>query len=104
MEGTRKIFHIIRNFLFSSVNREFLVFLFFLALSGIFWLLMTLNENYEKEIRLPVQIVNVPQNVVLTSDSIDTIKVTLNDKGLMIMNYLYGEGIKPLKLNFKTYT
>ncbi len=104
MKREHRIFHVIRNFLFSSVNREFLVFLFFLALSGIFWLLMTLNESYEKEIKLPVQIVNVPQNVVLTSDSIDTIKVTLNDKGLMIMNYLYGERLKPLKINFKTYT
>jgi hypothetical protein len=41
----RNIFQIISNFLFSRANREFLIFMFFLALSGIFWLLMTLNQN-----------------------------------------------------------
>ena len=41
----------VRNFLFSRTNGEFLIFLFFLILSGIFWLLMTLNETYEKEIQ-----------------------------------------------------
>ena len=40
---------IIRNFLFSVVNKQFLIFLFFLAFSGIFWLLMALNETYERE-------------------------------------------------------
>ena len=38
---------IVRGFLFTLVNKEFLIFLFFLLLSGIFWLLMTLNETYE---------------------------------------------------------
>lgn len=103
MGRARRIFHLVRNFLFSSVNREFLIFLFFLALSGIFWLMMTLNENYEKEIKIPVQIINVPQNVVLTSDSIDTVKVTLNDKGFMLLRYAYGDGLRPLKLNFRSY-
>lgn len=103
MEKPGSIFHVVRNFLFSSVNREFLIFLFFLALSGIFWLMMTLNENYEKEYEIPVQIVNVPQNVVLTSDSTDTVKVTLNDKGWMLLSYMYGQGLRPLKVNFKTY-
>lgn len=103
MGRARTIFHVIRNFLFSSVNREFLVFLFFLALSGVFWLMMTLNETYEKEVKIPVRVINVPQNVVLTSDSIDTVKVTLQDKGLVLLGYLYGDGLRALKLNFKAY-
>ena len=77
--------------------------MFFLALSGVFWLMMTLNETYEKEVEIPVRIVNVPKNVVLTSDELDTVKVTLRDKGLMLISYLYGEGMRPLTINFKTY-
>lgn len=97
------IFLIIRNFLFSKWNREFLIFLFFLALSGIFWLMMTLNESYEREVAIPIRIVNVPKEVVLTSDSRDTVKMTVRDKGIVIMTYLYGEGIKPIDINFKLY-
>ena len=96
MDSRRDIKQLVRNFLFSSVNKEFLTFLFFLALSGVFWLMMTLNE-------IPVRIVNVPKNVVLTSDELDTVKVTLRDKGLMLISYLYGEGMRPLTINFKTY-
>ncbi len=79
------------------------IFLFFLALSGVFWLMMTLNETYEKEMRIPVHIVNVPQNVVLTSDSVDTVKVSLSDKGFVLLGYMYGDGLRPLKVNFKNY-
>ena len=103
MGSRRNIKEMARNFLFSSVNKEFLTFLFFLALAGIFWLMMTLNETYEQEVEVSVRIVNVPKNVVLTSDDTDTIKVTLRDKGLMLISYLYGEGTCPITLNFKTY-
>ena len=61
------IFKKISHFLFSRANREFLIFLLFFILSGIFWLFMTLNETYEQEVRIPVCYTGVPKNVVLTS-------------------------------------
>lgn len=103
MDGLRSILRTVRNFLFSSTNREFLIFLAFLVMSGFFWLLMTLNETYEKEFSVPVRITNVPKNVVLTSDETENIRVTLRDKGLVIVGYMYGEGIRPLSINFKSY-
>jgi len=93
----------IRNFLFSTRNREFLVFLFFLAISGGFWLLMTLNETYEKEVTFPVYITGVPKSVVLTSDEVDTVRVTIRDKGTMLLSYLYDDNIRHINANFKTY-
>ena len=99
----RGIVNIIRNFLFTLVNKEFLIFLFFLCLSGIFWLLMTLNETYEMEFRIPVRVVNIPNNVVLTSQETDTVRVTLRDKGLMLVSYQYGDGLKTINVNFKSY-
>ena len=99
----RDIYNSISNFLFSRANREFLIFLFFLALSGIFWLLMTLNETYEKEFSIPVTIVNIPKNVVLTSDETDTVKMTIRDKGITLATYIYGKGLKNLQVNFKAF-
>jgi hypothetical protein len=97
------IFRIIRNFLFSKRNREFLIFLFFLALSGIFWLMMTLNENYEREVAIPVRIVNVPKEVMLTSEAQDTVRMIVRDKGIVILAYLYSKDIQPIDINFKLY-
>lgn len=103
MDARRGSLKRIRDFLFALVNKEFLIFLFFLCLSGIFWLLMTLNETYEMEYRIPVKVVNVPTNVVLTSEETDTIRVTLRDKGLTLIGYQYGDGIRPVTVNFRTY-
>ena len=93
----------IRNFLFSSVNKQFLVFTFFLVLSAIFWLMITLNETYEKEIKIPARVGSLPQNVVLTSLPTDTIRATIRDKGWMMMTYLYTNRLGVINIPFKNY-
>lgn len=91
------------NFLFSKTNREFIVFLFFLALSGIFWLMMQLNETKEQEVRIAVRYVNVQKNAVLTSGDTDTLRVTVDDKGFNILSYVYGQVHHPLDIDFVHY-
>jgi hypothetical protein len=93
----------VRSFLFSRTNGEFLIFLFFLILSGIFWLLMTLNETYEKEIVIPVRITNIPADVMLTSDEVDTVRVTIRDRGLLLLSYMFGDDLQHIEANFKNY-
>lgn len=97
-----QIINMVRNFLFSSANREFLTFLFFLVLSTIFWLMTALNETYEREIGVPAYLVNIPKNVVVTSDMEDTVRVTVRDKGFALLAYTYGEGIRPINVNFQS--
>ena len=96
-------FSTIKNFLFSNKNKQFLVFVFFLLLSASFWMFMTLNETYEREIKMPVQMVNIPKNVVLTSAAIDTVRVTVRDRGWVIMSYLWGDKVHLTRLNYKNY-
>lgn len=98
------IFSWFKKLLFSTANKQFLIFLFFLAISGGFWFVMTLNETYETDVEIPVRIISVPENVVVTSDETDTIKATLRDKGYMIASYLYGAGIKTIKVGFKNHS
>lgn len=97
-----QIINMVRNFLFSSANREFLTFFFFLVLSTIFWLMTVLNETYEREIGVPAYLVNIPKNVVVTSDMEDTVRVTVRDKGFALLAYTYGEGIRPINVNFQS--
>lgn len=97
-----QIINMVRNFLFSSANREFLTFFFFLVLSTIFWLMTALNETYEREIGVPAYLVNIPKNVVVISDMEDTVRVTVRDKGFALLAYTYGEGIRPINVNFQS--
>ena len=102
--GFRKLLQITNDFVFSKANRELLVFLFFLGLSGIFWLSLTLNETYEHEFAIPVSVVDIPKNAVLTSDDVDTVKMTIRNKGIVLMAYQYGDYLKRLRVPFKNYT
>lgn len=94
---------IVRNFFFRMFNKEFLIFLFFLLLSGAFWLIMTLNESYEREIKVPLRLENIPRKVVVTSITDDTLRVTVRDRGYILFSYLYGNELTPIRVNFNTY-
>ena len=100
----RSVWRAVREFLFTKTSRELLIFLFFVALSGIFWLSLTLNETYERDFTVPVAVIGVPKNAVLTSDEVDTIRVTIRDKGIILMIYQYGDALKRIELPFRNYT
>lgn len=99
MRSVRNILKAVRNFLFSGLNKEFLIFLFFLALSGAFWLLMTLNETMEREFKIPVRLSGVPRNAVITGELPDTVRVTVMDKGFTLVTYDF----RPLVFRFSNY-
>ena len=99
MHSIRNILKAVRNFLFSGLNKEFLIFLFFLALSGAFWLLMTLNETMEREFKIPMRLTGVPRNAVITGELPDTVRVTVRDKGFTLVTYDF----RPLVFRFSNY-
>ena len=99
MYSVRNILKAVRNFLFSGLNKEFLIFLFFLALSGAFWLLMTLNETMEREFKIPMRLTGVPRNAVITGELPDTVRVTVRDKGFTLVTYDF----RPLVFRFSNY-
>ena len=78
------IINIIRGFLSKLINKEFLVFLFFLLLSGLFWLTNVLDDYYEREFTVDVRLAGIPKNVVITSDIDSVVRVVVRDKGYVI--------------------
>lgn len=100
----RSVWQSVREFLFTKTSKEFLIFLFFLGLSGIFWLSLTLNETYEKDFAIPISVVDIPKNAVLTSEEVDTVRVTIRDKGIVLVSYKYGDALGKLQLPFRNYT
>lgn len=99
IQGYRKI----KAFLFSKANKEFLIFLLFFVISSVFWLLKTLDEEYEQEFNIPVRVLNMPDNVVVTTDIPSTVKVTLKDKGIVLLRYMYGGAFQPITVNYNDY-
>ena len=93
----------VRKFLFGALNKEFLIFLFFLLVSGSYWLLLALNETMEREVCVPVRLVDVPKNVIVTTDIQDTIRVTVRDKGYTVGAYFWTGKLSPIEVSFADY-
>lgn len=93
----------IRNFLLAKSSREFLIFLFFVFVSFCFWVLQVLNDDYETELSIPIKMKNVPEDVVLTSELPSALKVGVKDRGTVLVNYLWGQTIYPINIDFTEY-
>lgn len=94
----------IRNFLLSAKSREFLIFLFFFIIAGGFWLLQTLNKDYEAEFAIPVRLKGIPNNIVLTSEPASELRIKVKDKGTVLLNYMLAKSFYPVNLDFDDYS
>lgn len=92
-----------KDFLLSDKSREFFVFLFFFFVAGGFWLLQTLNNDYETEFSIPVRLRGVPGNTVITSEPVPELRVKVKDKGTVLLNYMLGKNFYPITLDFSDY-
>lgn len=93
----------IRDFLFSQKSREFLIFLFFFLIAGGFWLIQTLNSDYETEFSIPVRLKGVPNSVMLTSELPSELRIKVKDRGTVLLNYMLGKSFFPVNFNFDDY-
>lgn len=87
----------------SDKSREFLIFLFFFIIAGGFWLLQTLNNDYEAEFSIPVRLRSVPNNVVITSEPSPEVRIKVKDKGTVLLNYMLARSFLPVNLDFSDY-
>lgn len=93
----------IKDFLLSDKSREFFVFLFFFFIASGFWLLQTLNNDYETEFTVPVRLKGIPNDVVLISEPPSEVTIRVKDKGTVLLNYMLGKSFYPLVLDFQDY-
>ncbi len=93
----------IRDFLLSDKSREFLIFLFFFIISGGFWLLQTLKDDYEAELAFPLRLKDVPSEVVLTSELPSELRVRVRDKGTTLISYMMTRKFYPVVADFEAY-
>ena len=103
-EYSRLVWVEIRSFLLSDKAREVLVFLFFVLVSFGFWLLNTLDDIYRTDFRIPLRLKNVPKEVVLTSDFPDEVKVRVEDRGTVLLNYMLGRTFYPVSFDFNDFS
>lgn len=80
---------------------EALVFSFFILLAFGFWLLQSLQQEYEIELNFPVKYKNVPADIAFNSAIPETITAKVKDKGSVLLNYTLGRSFLPIETNMK---
>ena len=91
-----------KDFLLGAKSKEFLVFLFFFFLSSVFWLLQMLDDTFENELKVSLELVDVPEDVVITSSLPDELRVVVKDKGTALLRY-WRHDIAPIQVSFEDY-
>lgn len=92
-----------KDFLLSDKSREFFVFLFFFFVASAFWLLQTLNYDYETEFSVPLKLKNVPEDAVITTPPPGRVQLKLRDKGTVLFNYKVTRNFYPIQIDFEEY-
>ena len=64
----------------SEQGHNILLYLFFVVISFIFWMLMTLNNEVEKDYRVIVNVNDLPDSVTFVNDYPSVIRVKVKDK------------------------
>ncbi len=77
--------------------------MFFLTLSASFWLFLKLEDEYDYSIAVPVKLVNVPENVVITTPLPGNIRITVHDHGGILLKYRYSQSPDTICVDFNDY-
>lgn len=93
----------LKDFLLSERSREFFIFMFFVFIASAFWLMQTLDSEYETDIKIPIRLRDVPENIVITTDLPSDLVVHVRDKGVALLNYQLTRHFYPLNISFPDY-
>ncbi len=81
--------------------KEALIFFFFVLLSLGFWLLQSLQQEYEIEISIPVRYKNIPPDISFTETPPQEIIAKVKDKGSVLLNYSFGRSFAPIETKIR---
>lgn len=99
----KHIYNRLREGLRSAKGRNILTFFIFLAISTVFWFLLALNDDIQKDYTLPVALDDFPDGITLISGMNPSLSVTVKDKGSSLMKYNFGNDPK-IKIRYDDFT
>lgn len=103
MVGFKALYNRMSEGLRTAKGRNILTFLVFLAISTVFWFLLALNDDVQRDYTLPVVLEEFPPKVTLISGFNPTLSVSLKDKGSSLMKFSFGNDPK-IKLRYDDFT
>lgn len=86
----------------SPQGKELLTFLVFLLLAAGVWCILAINENRERSVQIPIEMVNIPDQTMLLQNMPTHIEARIRDKASVLLSYNIGK-IQPIKIDFNDH-
>lgn len=83
----------------SSRGRDVLIFCAFVLVSYGFWVILSLNDDVQRELHVKLEIANVPEDVTFITEPPHSIQVNVRDKGSVLASYVWN-GAPSLKIDY----
>ena len=92
-----------KRLLHSSRGKDVLIFVLFLLVSYVFWVVMSLNDDMQRDVSIGLEITDVPRGTTFISVVPANLNINVRDKGAVLANYKWG-GLPQLRLSYKDFT
>ena len=86
----------------SRRGRDSLMFLLFIGISAILWMVLSLNEEEQFDVRLPMKITHVPDSVMLLSPGPEAFNVSLRARGTQVIR-MHAGVVPTMNIDFRAY-
>jgi hypothetical protein len=86
----------------SKRGQNALMFMVFLAISAILWSVQTLNEEEQCDVRMPIEITQIPDSVTIITNPPKALSVSLKAKGSQRLKLAWAEP-PTLNIDFRAY-
>lgn len=98
-----RFFRRVRELLQSSRGRDVIVFICFTLVSYIFWVIMSLNDDAQRDLEVKLEITDVPEDIHFISEVPKSLTVNVRDKGSVLAGF-YWNGAPGLKIRYDELT
>lgn len=88
--------------LHSARGKDVLLYLLFVCVAFVFWLMLSLDSEVQRDYDVPLVIEDVPDSVTFISALPSTVNVGVQAKGSQLLQYAWGH-IAPVKFNFREF-
>ncbi len=74
----------------STRGRSVLTYLMFVAIAFVFWVLLSLDKEIQRDFDVPVELVDVPDSLTVIAGCPQSLSVSVKGKGSQLLRYMFG--------------
>ena len=99
MERIRSLVEKLHKALHSSKGKDMLLYLMCVCVAFVFWALLSLDSEVQRDYEVPVELTDVPDSVIVIGNIPSHMGVSVQGKGTQLLRYMWGR-LPELKIKF----